>query len=150
MFLNIPRLQLESRLSSQWNSSEKLLFYCFCAKGSNFAFFFIKMGIFEEIKAIFAYSGLGTSHFVQIHGRNVPRSLIRFLVLSFSTLICVLEGVLCTRLLNYNLVDCLTSFVCMLGFYPAVTIYISLIMKANVINQLFEYLENIISTSKPN
>lgn len=105
------------------------------------------MSIFKENETSFIYWGLGTDQFVQIAGRNVPRSLIRFYIVLFSSLICVWEAVLGLMFLRSSLVDCLSSFVCLLGFFPVITIYLSLIMQTNEINELFSYLEDVINTS---
>lgn len=105
------------------------------------------MSIFKEIKTSFIFCGLGTEQFAQIAGRNVPRSFIRFYIILFSTLVCAWEAVLGFKYLSFSVVDSLSSFVCLLGFFPVITIYISLIVKTKEINNLFSYLEEVINTS---
>lgn len=105
------------------------------------------MSIFKENRITFIHAGLGTGRFARIAGRNIPRSLIRVYIILFSTLMCVWEAVLGFKFINTNLVDCLSSFVCLLGFLPVITIYLSLIMKTNEINELFSYLENLVDSS---
>lgn len=105
------------------------------------------MDIFKENETTFIHAGLGIEQFAQIAGRNIPRSLIRFSILLFSTIISVWEIVLGLKFVRSSVVDCLSSLVCLLGFLPVVTIYISLIMKTSEINELFSYLENVVNTS---
>lgn len=106
-----------------------------------------KMSIFKETKKIFAYSGLGTDQFIQIVGTNIPRVFIRLCVVLLPMLCCVVDGVVCIKLISYRLVDGLKPFGVMVSFLPVTPIYFSLMMKTNEINDLLDYLQKVINTS---
>lgn len=105
------------------------------------------MQILNAIEKILINSGLGTDPTVRIAGQNVPRSLIRFSIFSFPMLCGVLESILCIRNYTVSLTACFWSFSIILSFVSAGMIYARLVIKAGQINDLFNFMEDVINTS---
>lgn len=106
------------------------------------------MSLFGYNKECLAYAGFGTDKHVKIVGKKVPRSILIVSIFTSSMLGCVLEGVLCIKFLKYSVADCLWPFGFLLSFSSVALIYFSLVVKSKEINELFDYLENVINASK--
>lgn len=105
------------------------------------------MTLFIESEKSLAFAGLGIAQFVQIAGKNVPRSLIRNIITFVLLLATTLEGIVCMKGYALNLVAFLGPFCIWLCFFSTTLIYISLVFKTNRISDLFKYLENVVDTS---
>lgn len=106
------------------------------------------MKFFEESEKILLNVGLGTGQFVQVIGKDVPRLLLRFGISSALALCVSVECLFCIKYFAINLVGSLWAFCLVIIFLSALIIFISLIFKTIRINELFDYLENVVKTSK--
>lgn len=105
------------------------------------------MKLFKESEKSLALAGLGNAQFVQIAGKNLPRSLIRYAISFVLLLATTLEGIVCMQGYALSLVAFLGPFCIWLCFLSTALIYISLVFKTSKISDLFKYLESVVDTS---
>lgn len=106
------------------------------------------MKFFQEIELILTNSGLGTNAFIRIAGNNIARSLLRWSIFAFPTLCSVLEAIICVNGLASGYASILYAVCLLLTFLSASLINSSLIINSDKIDELFAYLENMVSASK--
>lgn len=95
-----------------------------------------------------SYSGLGGNKFVQIGKYNIPRTLVRSLILFF----LVISGLVNAGLSIIGYADGIGTVLYSLSitsvYVFATLVYITMLLKTNEIVKLYEYMENMIVQSK--
>lgn len=102
------------------------------------------MQILSECKSIITYAGLNNAKHIQIGGKMIHRTFIRCAVVSLLTLATIIEITVCIK--GRKSVDqILLPLHLGLSSTASLIIYIRLMSKSESINELIEYLEQIVN-----
>lgn len=102
------------------------------------------MHILSECKSIITYAGLNNAKHIQIGGKMIHRTFIRCAVVSLLTLATIIEITVCVK--GRKSVDqILLPLHLGLSSTASLIIYIRLMSKSESINELIDYLEEIVN-----
>lgn len=107
------------------------------------------MAIFKEVEISLRTGGIGPGQNIPIFGTKIRRTYIRSVIISSLLLCSALELTICVKGAATQLIAILFTPCGLLTFVSATLIYTGLMVKSSEISELFKYLENAITTSKP-
>lgn len=92
--------------------------------------------------------GLSSDKFVPIGGYNVPRSLVRFIVVLGQLSFAAMQIIILIRNLKLGLYAILFPVHVILLFFMKVSIYVVLMIKTDRITELIDYMQDVIDKSR--
>lgn len=102
------------------------------------------MRILNICKLCLGYAGLGKEEAVTICGRSVPRSFIRFFIVSSQVFFVTMEVLVLRKNLTSGLNAILYPLHLMLLYAMKGCVYVVLVNKSGTIAELIDYMQDVI------
>lgn len=103
------------------------------------------MNILSECKTILTYAGLTETKHIEIAGRMINRTLIRMTMICLLFTALVIEFIVCLKGRHKSVDNVLLPLHLGLSCLASLFIYVRLMMKADKIHELIEYLEDVVN-----